>query len=265
MFSNTDGKTNNKTDSAASNIFITGASSGLGRAMALEWAKTGTQVGIVARRVTELEKLAVEIRNRGAIPFLYAGDVRDSSFMKRAAVSHLSNAGLPDILIANAGIRGTDGHPSEQNDAEIMEVNYHGARNTILPFLSGLISRKSGQILVISSLASFLPLPGAGGYCASKSALNAWCGSLRFELLPHGVTLTIVNPGYIRTEMTRNNPYPMPFIISAQEAAGIIRRRSLKRPSTLSFPRSLAIALRILSLLPAQLREQIFLHFRSKG
>ncbi|MHB1604785.1 MAG: SDR family NAD(P)-dependent oxidoreductase [Leptospirales bacterium] len=244
------------------NIFITGASSGLGRAMALEWALPGNRIGLVARRNSELQLLAGEIRDKGAIPFYYAGDVRDSSFMEKAASSHLAKAGVPDILIANAGIRGTNGLQSGQNDAEVMDINYHGARNTILPFLSGLINRKSGHILVISSLASFLSLPGAGGYCASKSALNAWCGSLRFDLIPYGIALTIVNPGFIRTEMTRTNPYPMPFIISAQKAAEIIRKRSISKPPTLNFPRSMAIALRILSLLPTQIRERFFLSMK---
>lgn len=251
--------------SSPANLFITGASSGLGRAMALEWVTHGTRIGIVARRATELQRLSEELSRRGAIPFLYAGDVRDRSFMERTASAHISTAGLPDIIIANAGIRGKTGPEAGTDDDEIMAVNYHGARNTILPFLPGLIRQKKGHLLVISSLASFLPLPGAGGYCASKSALNAWCGSLRFDLIPHGVSLTTVNPGFIRTEMTRNNPYPMPFIVDAPEAARIIRKGTAGKPPVLNFPRSLAIPLRILSILPSRLREQIFFHFRNEN
>ncbi|MHB1285660.1 MAG: SDR family NAD(P)-dependent oxidoreductase [Leptospirales bacterium] len=254
--------TSGRSAPSITSLFITGASSGLGRAMALEWARTGIRIGMIARRENELQKLSHEIIGMGAIPFHYAGDVRDIEFMKSAARSFLSSAGIPDLIIANAGIRGAVSTALESDQGEIMGVNYFGVKNTLLPFLPDLIKRKRGQILVISSLASFLPLPGAGEYCASKSALNAWCGSLRFDLIPHGISLTTVNPGFIKTEMTRNNPYPMPFIMDAREAARIIRKKSAKNPPVINFPRLLTLSLFILSLFPTSFREKLFRHLK---
>ena len=246
-------------------LFITGASSGLGRAMVLEWARTGLRIGMIARRKNELQKLSTELIEMGAIPFFFAGDVRDKEFMNGAVRSFISSAGIPDLIIANAGIRGAVGTALELDQGEIMGVNYFGVQNTLRPFLPDLIKRKRGQILVISSLASFLPLPGAGEYCASKSALNAWCGSLRFDLIAHGISLTTVNPGFIRTEMTRNNPYPMPFIMDPREAARIIRKKSAKNPPVINFPRLLALSLYTLSLLPTSFREKFFVHLKRTG
>lgn len=242
-----------------SRIFLTGASSGLGRALSLEAASPGVTLGILARRKERMESLACELQDKGANTVLYTGDVRDKAFMEWAGMDFLERFGSPDCLIANAGIRGPllAGF-NDRQEAEIMETNYHGARNTILPFLPEMMRNRKGIILVISSLASFLALPaGAGGYCASKAALNMWCGSLRYELQPFGITLTTVNPGFIRTEMTQDNPYPMPFVLEADTAARLILQAAPGKKAVLSFPAGLAWPLRLLGILPASLREYL--------
>lgn len=241
-----------------SKYFITGASSGLGQALATEAAAPGITLGLVARRNNRLLEISEPLREKGATVYLYPGDVRDGGFLKEAAGDFETRAGTPDCIIANAGIRGAlDDNPDRRQDEDIMDTNYHGVRNTILPFVPILKHAGRGTILVISSLASFLPLPGAGGYCASKSAINTWCGSLRYELKPFGVRLTIINPGFIRTEMTRDNPYPMPFVMEAGEAARLILRKATGSRAVVSFPTPLAWGLGFLSILPAALRESI--------
>lgn len=241
-----------------SKIFITGASSGLGHALAMEAAASGVSLGLVARRKSRLEEISGSLREKGATVYLYPGDVREENFLKEAAGDFEMRTGAPDCIIANAGVRGPlDGNTGSRQDEEVMDTNYHGVRNTILPFVPGLKQCGKGTILVISSLASFLPLPGAGGYCASKSAINTWCGSLRYELKPFGIRLTIVNPGFIRTEMTRDNPYPMPFVMDAGQAARIILKKASGKRSVISFPKPLAWSLGILSILPPALRESI--------
>lgn len=241
-----------------SKFFITGASSGLGQALATEAASPGITLGLVARRNNRLLEISEPLREKGATIYLYPGDVRERAFLKEAAGDFETRAGTPDCIIANAGIRGAlENKPDSLQDVEIMDTNYHGVRNTILPFVPGLKHAGRGTILVISSLASFLPLPGAGGYCASKSAINTWCGSLRYELKPFGIRLTIINPGFIRTEMTRDNPYPMPFVMEAEEAARLILRKAPGRRAVVSFPTPLAWGLGFLSILPPALRESI--------
>lgn len=245
-----------------SKFFITGASSGLGQALATEAAGQGVTLGLVARRNNRLLEISEPLREKGARVYLYPGDVRDRAFLKEAARDFEMQAGNPDCIIANAGIRGSLGaSPDSLQDVEIMDTNYHGVRNTILPFVPGLKHAGRGTILVISSLASFLSLPGAGGYCASKSAINTWCGSLRYELKAFGIRLTIINPGFIRTEMTRDNPYPMPFVMEAGEAARRILIKASGRRAVLSFPTPLAWGLGFLSILPPGLRESILTAF----
>nr|EDZ38717.1 MAG: Putative short-chain dehydrogenase [Leptospirillum sp. Group II '5-way CG'] len=239
-----------------SRIFLTGASSGLGKALALESAHPGVSMGLLARRTSLLESLAGEIRKKGVNVITYTGDVRDKTFLQEAGMDFQDRYGVPDCLIVNAGIRGPlYAGMADRCEEDVMETNFHGARNTILPFLPGMTSNRNGSILVISSLASYLALPEAGGYCASKAALNLWCGSLRYDLKQHGVTLTLVNPGFIRTEMTRDNPYPMPFVLEPEKAAQLILKAARKKKSVYSFPPGLAWPLRFLGSLPMPTRE----------
>lgn len=245
-------------------VFITGASSGLGHALAREYGKTGTKIGILARRRDNLHALEDSLARTGAKPFVYAGDVRDSGFMSASAAGFIKNAGVPDIVIANAGIRGRDIGSFDRDDTDLIDTNFHGVRHTVLPFIPALLAAGRGHIIVISSLAAKLSLPGAAGYCASKAALNRWTGSLRLALSPHGLRVTIVNPGFIRTEMTLDNPYPMPFCMGAETAAEIIRKRSASGPSELNFPLPMSLGISLLALLPSGIRERILARFQAR-
>ncbi len=253
-----------KTRNPRKTVFVTGASSGLGHALAREYAEAGTKIGIVARRKEKLYALGDILSRAGSVPFVFTGDVRDRNFMAESADSFLKNAGVPDIVIANAGTRGNHLGSFDQDDKDLIDTNFHGVRHTILPFIPSLLAAGRGQILVISSLAAKLALPGAAGYCASKAAINRWAGSLRLALSPRGIDLTIVNPGFIRTEMTRDNPYPMPFVMDADEAARIIRRKSSSGPSELNFPLPMSLGISLLALLPDRIRESFLSRFQAR-
>lgn len=245
-------------------IFITGASSGLGHALAREYGETGTKIGILARRNDNLLALEDSLVRAGANPFVYAGDVRDRGFMSASAEAFLKDAGVPDVVIANAGIRGHHIGSFDQDDRDLIDTNFHGVRHTVLPFIPSLLAAGRGQIIVISSLAAKVSLPGAAGYCASKAALNRWTGSLRLALSPHGLRVTVVNPGFIRTEMTLDNPYPMPFCLEAEKAAKIIRKKSASGPSELNFPLPMSLGISMLAFLPSGIRERILARFQAR-
>ncbi len=240
-------------------IFITGATSGLGWALAIEAVKEGLPIGIIGRRRERLDILSKLLDEKGATVFRAEADVTDKSQIERIAKDFISIHGAPDLLIANAGVRGTSQDFPGSNDLA-METNYFGAINTILPFIPAMVERGQGHILVISSLASKLSLPGSGTYCASKAAIDRWAGSERFHLSPLGVFLTIVSPGFIQTEMTRDNPYPMPFIMSASRAAEIIFREIHSKNGTrkeIRFPFALSAAITLLNMLPSPFQERI--------
>ena len=227
-------------------LFITGASSGLGEALALAYAAPGIRMGLVARRGPLLKNVGGQAEKAGAQVTLYEGDVTDKLKMEGIARDFLDHFSAPDLIFANAGQGSGSGYSIERS---LMDVNYFGVQNTILPFLPALQEKGRGHIAVISSLASYRGLPGSGAYCASKAALNAWSDSLRLCLFPFGITVTIVNPGYIRTEMTQSNP-PMPFCWSAGKAAATIRQRLRHRPARIEFPFPMVVSVRLLALLP---------------
>ena len=234
---------------------ITGASSGLGEALALRLSRPGTTLHLVARRGDRLEALAPRIRERGAIPRLHMADVRSREAMEEIANRLLSEGDPPDLLIANAGIRGeVDGNSATALE-EILTTNVLGVAHSLIPFLPAMRQARRGQIVVIGSLAGYRGLPGAGAYCASKAALSAWTDSIRLSLEPDGLSVSLVNPGFIVTEMTRKNPYPMPFVMSAEEAAERIVRGVERRSSRIEFPRPMVAMVRLLALLPPRMGD----------
>lgn len=242
-------------------IFITGATSGLGWALAVESVKRDFPTGIVGRRKDRLDSLSSLLEKNGGTVFSAEGDVTDKSEMENIAERYLSSHGTPDFLFANAGIRESPPDGPRTNGRAVMETNYFGAINTILPFLPSMVERKRGHILIISSLAAKLSLPGAGDYCASKAAIDRWAGSKRLELLAHGVYLTVISPGFIQTEMTRRNPYPMPFMITASRAAEIIFRGIHQKNGTrkeIRFPSTLSWATTFLTIMPSSFQEKVF-------
>jgi short-subunit dehydrogenase len=239
-------------------ILITGASSGLGEALARAYAGPGTTLYLLARRAERLVKLSDDLRKKGATPVGYEADVRDRNRMQEIARDILGKNGLPDLIVANAGIRGPErGNGSLAMEA-ILETNVLGVLYTVEPFLPDLRKARKGQIAVVGSLAGYRGLPEAGAYCASKAALAAWTGSLRYEMEGSGVSVSLINPGFVQTEMTRHNPYPMPFLLSAPEAARKIRKGLERKKALIEPPFPLAILVRLLALLPPRAGDRLF-------
>ncbi len=203
------------------NIFITGASSGVGQAVALECAKryTGQKVniGIVARRQTELHALADTLQKQYQTNCaIYSLDVRDSKALQTAAADFIARYGAPDIIIANAGVsRGTLTEHQEDIAAfqAVFDINVMGMVHTFNPFISAMQAAKKGQLVGVASVAGIRGLPGAGAYSASKAALISYLESLRVEMSTYGIQVTTIAPGYIRTPMTDVNKYKMPFLM----------------------------------------------------
>lgn len=246
-------------------ILITGASSGLGRALALEYAGPGTTLILIARRIERIIEVSGSVEKKGGVPFLYEADVRNREQMERISGEILSGIGIPDLIVANAGIRGGKHGNDRENMEALFDTNVIGVMNTVLPFLSSLRKARKGGIAVIGSLAGYRGLPDAGAYCASKAALHAWTDSLRFEMEPFNVPVSLINPGFVRTEMTRSNPYPMPFILTAEEAAHRIRRGLERKKALIEFPFPLVLAVRLLALIPPRSSDRLLRFFSSKS
>lgn len=205
-------------------VLITGASSGIGAALAHHYAARGAFVGLVARRGDVLQRLATEL---GAATWFRAGDVGDAAFMQQAAADFCARHGVPDIVVACAGISvGTLGGESEDLAVleRVLRTNVLGIAATLQPFVAPMRVRGHGKLVGIASVAGWRGLPGGGAYSASKSAAITLLESLRVELHGSGVQVITICPGYIDTPMTRMNPYRMPFLLTADAAARRIAR-----------------------------------------
>ena len=231
-------------------IFLTGASSGIGEALARHYASRGATLGLAARRMDRLRELKASLSTPVEI---YECDVRDVRQVKAAAADFMARHSTPDIVIANAGVSfGTLTEYEEDVEAfrEILEVNVMGMVNAFHPFVAPMRERGSGTLAGIASVAGFRGLPGAAGYSASKAAAIRYLEALRLELRGTGVAVSTICPGFIRTPMTAKNPYPMPFIIGVDDAARRIARVIAARRSFAVVPWPMAIVGRVLSMLP---------------
>lgn len=239
-------------------LVITGASGGLGLALAQHYLEQGAAVGAIARRADRLRSLAGQFPQQ---VYPYALDVRDASAMQTAAQDFISRCGVPDLVIANAGISvGTLTEHAEDMDAfqQVMDINVLGAVKTFQPFLRGMRDAGHGTLAGIASVAGFRGLPGAGAYSASKAALACYLESLRAELHGSGVRVVTICPGYINTPMTEINPYPMPFILEADEAARRIARVIEQGKAFAVVPWQMALVGQALKLLPNRLYDALF-------
>ncbi|TFH12415.1 MAG: SDR family oxidoreductase [Nitrosomonadales bacterium] len=244
-------------------IIISGASSGLGMALAKHYAALGATIGLIARNKAPLEALANELP--GAI--FYAVDVRDAQSMRSAAVDFIQRYGCPDIVIANAGIsRGTLTEYAEDSEVfeSILATNVTGMLNTFQPFVVAMRTSGKGSLVGIASVAGYRGLPGGGAYSASKAAAISYLESLRVEMFGSGVSVITVCPGYIVTPMTANNPFRMPFILTAEsiarKIANIIKRKKLYAV----IPWQMAVVARVLKLLPNFIYDRLFTNMPRK-
>jgi NAD(P)-dependent dehydrogenase (short-subunit alcohol dehydrogenase family) len=240
-------------------VFITGASSGIGAALAREYARVGAQLGLFARRSAALSALAVELGP--AVPALYTGDVRDEATLRVAAADFTQRFGPADIVIANAGVsRGTLTEYTEDNAAfrAIMDTNVDGILHTFQPFLPAMRAARAGKLVGIASVAGFRGLPGAGAYSASKAAAIAYLESLRVELRGSGIEVVTICPGYIATPMTAKNPYRMPFLLPVDKAARLMARAIARGRRFYVLPWQMAWLGRLFSILPRPLYDSVF-------
>jgi hypothetical protein len=231
-------------------IVITGASGGLGAAIARRYANTGATLGLIARRTIELDRLAADCAGACAT---HVADVRDSTAMRAAARHFSMRHGVPDIVIANAGVSIgtlTEAPEDEQAFRDVFDINVIGMVNTFQPFIAAMRKRGSGVLVGIASVAGYRGLPGSGAYSASKAAAISYLESLRVELRGTGITVITICPGYIVTAMTAKNPYRMPFIMTADEAAGKIAAIIAKRQTYTVIPWQMAIVARLMHVLP---------------
>ena len=239
-------------------VVISGASSGLGLALAQHYLQQGAQVAACARRADLLLSLAEQFPGQ---VYCYPLDVRDSEALQAAAQHFITQVGVPDIVIANAGVSsGTLTEYAEDIHAfqQVMDINVMGVVKTFQPFLAAMRETGRGTLVGVSSVAGFRGLPGAGAYSASKASLISYLESLRAELYGSGVSVVTLCPGYIETPMTAINPYKMPFIISADDAARRITKVISARKSFAVVPWQMGLAGSLLKALPNWLYDWIF-------
>ena len=244
--------------SSTPKVFITGASSGIGAALAVHYARRGAVLGLCARRLESLQALFTELGCPGGC---YRADVTDSASLQAAAGDFLQRFGPPDIVIANAGVSvGTSSEDAQDLAVfrKVMDTNVFGVAATFQPFISPMRERASGTLVGIASVAGFRGLPGGGAYSASKAAAITYLESLRAELHGSGVAVVTICPGYIRTQMTAVNRYRMPFIIGVEDAARRIARAIARRPRFAVIPWPMALAGFALRRMPRWLFDRVF-------
>jgi short-subunit dehydrogenase len=219
-------------------IVITGASSGIGEALAVDYAAPGTALALSGRDAERLQAVAERCRAKGA--FVDAGqvDVADREAMA-AWLTRFDDAHPVDLLIANAGVSIDKDNSSLDEFARVRQtfaINVDGVFNTVEPLVIRLMERGSGQIGVMSSLAGFIGLPYAASYNASKAAVRVWGESIRFVLRKSGVGVSVICPGFVVSRLTADAPFPMPFLMPVDRASAIIRRGLARDKARIAFP-----------------------------
>tara|TARA_Y100000590_G_scaffold470578_1_gene666529 strand:+ start:2374 stop:3114 length:741 start_codon:yes stop_codon:yes gene_type:complete len=234
-------------------VFITGASSGIGESLAYYFAKEGAIVGIVARRENRLNAVAEKIKEFGGTPSVFQLDVSDQEACKMAADQFIQDTGRIDIVIANAGIAGTDKLSSgnARTINKILSINILGVTSTIIPFIPIMKEQKSGgRICIISSVAGTRGLIGHGGYSGSKAAVRILGDSWNYSLNRQNISITVIFPGWIATEMTANHKFKMFFLMDSDTAAGKIAIAIKKRKQKYILPWQWKIIVPIFRILP---------------
>jgi short-subunit dehydrogenase len=234
---------------------ITGASSGIGQALAIALARPGVSLHLSGRDATRLEAVAAACRARGATVQPIVVDVRDRDTM----AAWIANAGRLDLVVANAGISAGTGDHAPEDPAQaraIFATNLDGVLNTVLPAMTLMAQQTPdadgvrGRIAAISSVAAFVPAPSAAAYCGSKAAVDSWFVAAAYGARRQGINLTSVCPGYVRSGMTARNRFPMPGLMDAERAAHIILRGVAAGRVRVAFPWWIALAARMVGLLP---------------
>jgi short-subunit dehydrogenase len=240
-------------------VMITGASSGIGRGVALETAARGASVGLVARREELLHELEDEIGALNVKVVVAAADVRDAAAVRAAADRFRKELGPIDVLVANAGV-GTSSHAVQlQPDhvAEVININVLGGVNTVAAVAPEMVERGQGRLVAISSLAAYRGLAKSAAYCASKAAMSAYFESVRIDLRNTGVEVTIIHPGFIKTAITAGREAKMPYLMELDDAVKKIVAAIEKGKRSYAFPWQLASMVRVTMLLPPAMYDWI--------
>jgi short-subunit dehydrogenase len=244
-------------------VVITGASSGIGAALAQVYSAQGRRLSLIARDRTRLDAVAVANRTRGAEIDVYTADVTDSAAMEHVLVTCDQRQPV-DLVIANAGVGGRESLAPNTgefavNARQILTTNTLGVINTVTPLLPRLVGRGCGQIAIMSSLAGLIGLPACPAYSASKAAVRAYGAALRALLRPSGVGVSVICPGFVDTPMSRSLPFRPPWLWPVDRAARHIAQALQRGRSEILFPWQLVVALRALDLLPAAVADRILM------
>jgi NAD(P)-dependent dehydrogenase (short-subunit alcohol dehydrogenase family) len=242
-------------------VFITGASSGIGAALAREYAARGAVLGLLARRREQLDQLIATLPNPERHR-AYALDVTDHAALARAAQDFIAAHGGADVVIASAGI--SHGTLTERPEdlplfESVFATNVNATIATFAPFIAAMKSGAGARRLVaIGSVAGVRGMKGAGAYCASKAAVHSYCESLRLEMRPYGIRVVTIAPGYIDTPMTSNNRFPMPFLMPADRFAARAADAIAAGVSFRVIPWQMGLAARLLRVLPNFIFDALF-------
>ena len=246
-------------------ILITGASSGIGEALAESYARPGVTLVLTGRDRERLDAVAARCMERGAAVRAATVDVADRAAMADW-LAQVDRKTPVDLCIANAGISGGTGRrgESEEQARRILAVNVDGVLNTIHPLIGPMTARGRGQLALVSSLAGFRGYPGAPAYCASKAAVRSYGESLRLDLRRTGIEVSVICPGFVRSRITDGNRFPMPFLMDADRAAMIIRRGLERNRGRIAFPLPTYLMAWTIAALPPVLADVLLAHTPEK-
>jgi short-subunit dehydrogenase len=240
-------------------VLITGASSGIGEALAIEYGARGAHVALLARREGELARVAERVQARGGRATPIAVDVAQPDAVFAAVKRAESELGGLDMVIANAGI-GSNGHATRLAWADVartIDVNITGAMATLCAAIPIMLAQQRGHLVGVSSLAGKRAVPKSGAYAASKAALSTFLATLRLDLGPAGIAVTDVQPGFVDTPILANKTNPKPFLWEGEKAARVIANRLARAPAVVAFPWPLVLATSVFRGLPAWMYEPL--------
>ncbi len=240
------------------NVFITGASSGIGEALAREFAARGARLGLAARRTDALKAVIASLP--GQQHLIYGVDVTNTEAIVAAGREFDAAVGGADIVIANAGISigvKTEHYEDLAQFRRVFETNVFSMPATFHPFIAPMKTRRRGTLVGIASVAGIRGLPGSDAYCASKSAVITYCESLRVEMAKHGIKVVTISPGFIRTPLTAKNPYGMPFLMDAPEFARRAADAMIAGARYRTIPWQMGAATALLKVMPRWLFDRV--------
>ena len=241
-------------------VLLTGASSGIGEALALALSKRGATLGLLARREDMLRDLARRCDDAGGRSRVFPADVTDPDSVQSAADALRKEFGHIDVLIANAGVGGNNAETRALHPAavkSVIDINLLGAANSVYAVLPHMLERGAGQLVAISSLAGFRGLPKSAAYSASKAGMTAFFESVRLDVADKGIDVTIIQPGFIKTPLTSGRVNKMPFLMELDDAIPLFIRAIERRKKFAAFPWQLATLVRAGRIFPAWLYDRI--------